>query len=86
MRGVGGEGYKEGEGMALGVGWGGAMLGYASIQGGVQRNLRLVVEVVRKRKISVRGLDETNMKGEGLGCWWKGFDGFVLEHSNMWEE
>ena len=72
MRGGGGEGYKEEEGMGLGdgvggVGWGGVMLGYASIQGGVRRNLRLVVEVVRERKISVKGLDETNMIGEGLG-------------------
>ena len=43
------------------------MLGYVSIQGGVRRNLRLVVEVVRRKEISVMGLGETNMKGGGLG-------------------
>ena len=40
------------------------MLEYVSIQGGVRRNLRLVVEVVREKEINVI---ENDMKGEGLG-------------------
>ena len=65
-----GEGGKEEEErirVGGGVRWGGVMLGYASIQGGVRRNLRLVVEVMRGKEIRVMGLGETDMKGRGLG-------------------
>ena len=62
--GCGGEGDKEEEGIGCGMLWGGFMLGYVNIQGGMRRNLRLVVEVVREKEISVMEID---MKGEGLG-------------------
>ena len=45
------------------------MLRYVSIQGGMRRNLRLVVEVVREREISVMDID---MKGDRLGMSVKG--------------
>ena len=50
--------------MGCGMLWGGFMLRYVSIQGGVRSILRLVVEVVREKEISMMEID---MKGEGLG-------------------
>ena len=42
-------------------------LGYINIQGGLKKKLDLVTAVMEEKGISVMGLGETNMKGEGLG-------------------
>ena len=42
-------------------------LGYVNIQGGLKKKLDLVAAVMEEKGISVMGLGETNMKGEGLG-------------------
>ena len=61
-----------------GVEWTGVMLGYVSIHGAVRRNLQLVVDVVREMEISVVGLGETDMKGEGLGMLMERIDWICL--------
>ena len=42
-------------------------LGYVNIQGGLKKKLDLVADVMEEKGISMMGLAETNMKGEGLG-------------------
>ena len=42
-------------------------MGYVNIQGGLKKKLDLVAAVMEEKGISVMGLGETNLKGEGLG-------------------